>query len=156
MSGHSAGAHLALMLSYAPQDVFQDGYAFTDTFKVKVAAVMSPPTMLHDVSTYHLSDLDDLFIGEQDGEKERTSPITYVTTDCPPTFLSAGTCDYLVFATSAEKLHQKLLNCGVESTLLLASGAGHCFEKIYNSIEPNITMQDVQKEIIRFVLTNIE
>ena len=156
MSGHSAGAHLALMLSYAPGAEFQDGYEFTDTFKVKAAAVMSPPTTLHDPSTYSLRDLDDLFIGEQDGEKERTSPITYVTADSPPTFLSAGTCDYLVFAISAEKLHQKLLNHGVESTLLLAEGAGHCFEKIYDLIEPKVTMEEIQKEIVRFVLAHIQ
>jgi dipeptidyl aminopeptidase/acylaminoacyl peptidase len=140
------------MLSYAPNEAFQDGYAFTDTFQVKVAAVMSPPTMLHDPSTYHLHDLDDLFINEQDGEKERTSPITYVTTYSPPTFLSAGTCDDLVFATSSEKLHQKLLHCGVESMLLLSIGGGHSFEKVGDSIEQNVTMQDVQEEIVRFVL----
>jgi acetyl esterase/lipase len=155
-SGHSAGAHLALMLSYAPNEDFQDNYVFTDTFKVKVAAVMSPPTMLHDPSTNSLRDLDDLFIGEQNGEKERTSPITYVTTYSPPTLLIAGTCDYLVFATSAEKLYQKLFDCGVKSKLLLARGAGHSFEKIYDSIEPSITMQDVQEEIIRFVLAHMQ
>lgn len=155
-SGHSAGAHLALMLSYTPNNEFQDNYAFTDTFKVKVAAVMSPPTILHDPSTYNLRDLDDLFIGEQNGEKERTSPITYVTTYSPSTFLIAGTCDYLVFATSAEKLYQKLLNCGVKAKLLLAKGAGHSFEKIYDCIEPNVTMEDVQDEIVRLVLAHIQ
>ena len=156
MSGHSAGAHLALMLSYAPNEAFQDDYEFTDTFKVQAVAVMSPPTMLHDPSTYHLHDLDDLFIGEPDEEKERTSPITYVAPYSPPTFLSAGTCDYLVFAISAEKLYKKLLNCGVESMLLLSNGAGHSFEQVYDSIKPNITMDDVQEEIVRFVLKHIQ
>ena len=155
VSGHSAGAHLALMLAYAPSEEFKDNYAFNDKFKVKAAAVMSPPTMLNDPSTYNLSDLDDLFIGEKDGEKQRTSPIAYVTSHCPPTLLSAGTCDYLVFATSAEKLYQKLLNCGIESKLLLSQGAGHCFEKIYDSIEPSITLEGVQKEIARFVLAHM-
>jgi acetyl esterase/lipase len=155
VSGHSAGAHLALMLAYAPNEEFQDDYEFTDTFTVKAAAVMSPPTMLHDSATYHLHDLDDLFIGEPSGEKERTSPITYVTTYSPPTFLSAGTCDYLVFATSAEKLYQKLVHCGASAELLLSIGGGHSFEKIYNSIEPNVTLKDIQEEIIRFVLAHV-
>lgn len=154
-SGHSAGAHLALMLSYAPQEDFQDGYEFTDHFNVKAAAVMSPPTILQDNSTNNLRDLNDAFVGTEKGEKERTSPISYVTGNCPPTFLSAGTSDYLVFANSSEKLYQKLTACGVDCELLLSIGGGHCFEKIHESIEPSVTMTDVQKEITRFILKHI-
>ena len=154
LSGHSAGAHLALMLAYATPQAFWDGYVFTDTFTVKAAAVMSPPTMLHDESTYHLSDSDDLFIGEPSGEKERTSPISYVTADSPPTFLSAGTRDELVFAVSSEKLYQKLLHCGVSAELLLSIGGGHSFEKVDEGVEPTLSLEDVQNEIARFVLAN--
>ena len=152
VSGHSAGAHLALMLAYAPQDAFQDGYAYTDAFQVKAAAVMSPPTALQDNSTNNLRDLEDLFVGTEQGERERTSPISYVTEDCPPTFLSAGTSDYLVFATASEQLYQKLTTVGVACKLLLSIGGGHCFEQIHKTIQPSVTMEEVQEEIKRFIL----
>lgn len=155
-SGHSAGAHLALMLAYASPEEFQDDYKFTDSFKVKLTAVMSPPTALHDNSTNNLRDLNELFIDEPKGEKERTSPISYVTKDCPTTLLIAGTSDYLVFASSSEQLHQKLSNCGVECKLLLSIGGGHSFEQIHASITPSFSMEQVQEEIVRFVLNNIE
>ena len=154
-SGHSAGAHLALMLAYAPSKAFQEDYIFTDTFKVKLTAVMSPPTALHDNSTTSLRDLDELFIGEPKSEKERTSPLPYVTESCPPTFLSAGTSDYLVFATSSEQLCQKLSNCDVECKLLLSIGGGHCFEQIHSSITPSLSMEDVQNEIVKFILKHM-
>jgi triacylglycerol lipase len=155
-SGHSAGAHLALMLAYAPQNEFQGDYTFVDTFGVKLTAVMSPPTALHDNNTNNLRDLNELFINEPKGEKERTSPITYVTRDCPTTLLIAGTSDYLVFANSSEQLYQKLSNCGVECKLLLSIGGGHCFEQIHSSITPSLTMEQAQEEISRFVLNNIK
>ena len=69
VSGHSAGAHLALMLAYAPSKNFQGDYDFTDTFHVKVVAVMSPPTILYDNSTNNLRDIEDLFVSAEKDEK---------------------------------------------------------------------------------------
>lgn len=155
-SGHSAGAHLALMLAYAKAEEFQGDYEYVDPFQVKATAVMSPPTALHDNNTNNLRNMSALFVGTEAGEKERMSPITHVTESCPPTFLSAGTSDYLVFATSSEMLYQKLLACGVECELLLSIGGGHCFEKIHERVEPSVTMADVQTEIMRFIREHIE
>ena len=154
-SGHSAGAHLALMLAYAPQDAFQDGCEFTDAFKVKATAVMSAPTALQDNSTNNLRNLKDLFVGEPQGEMARTSPITYVTDACPPTFLSAGTSDYLVFANSSEMLYEKLVACGVKCELLLSIGGGHCFEQIHGWVQPSVAMSEVQEKLVQFIRANI-
>ena len=151
VSGHSAGAHLALMLAYASPKDFEEGYQFDDAFTVKVAAVMSPPTALQDNNTNNLRNMSALFTGAEKGEKERSSPISYVTKSCPPTFLSAGTSDYLVFATSSEMLYQKLVACDVDCELLLSIGGGHCFEKIHETVEPSVTMTEVQAEIVRFI-----
>lgn len=46
--GHSAGAHLALMLSYAPSSVFREENSFEDEFKIKAAAPISAPTILYE------------------------------------------------------------------------------------------------------------
>ena len=154
-SGHSAGGHLALMLAYAPQENFQSGYEFNDDFHVKVTAVMSPPTILHDNGMHNLRDIDDAFVGAEKGEKEKNSPISYVTRGCPPTFLSAGTSDYLVFANSSEMLYQKLCGCGVECELVLSIGGGHCFEQIHGCLKPSISMEEVQDALSRFIMKHI-
>ena len=154
-SGHSAGAHLALMLAYANAGNFQGGYEYDAPFQVKATAVMSPPTALYDNNTNNLRNLSSLFVGEGEWAMEKASPICYATKACPPTFLSAGTSDYLVFANSSEMLYQKLLACGVECELLLSIGGGHCFEQIHGCLKPSFTMEDVQERMARFVLTHI-
>lgn len=153
MSGHSAGAHLALMLSYANPDDFKDGYEFDDRFKVKSVAAMSPPTALYDRSTYHLLDIAEVFNDYNDeNETKSGSPICYISENCPPTLLCAGTSDYLVFANSSEMVYNKLTECGVKSKLVLSVGGGHCFEKIHDEIEPSVSMSEIQKIIAEFIL----
>ena len=157
LSGHSAGGHLALMLSYAPADLFKGDYEFSDTFKVKVCAPLSPPTVLYDRSTHNLGDLYEVFVGcDTKEEKERTSPITYVSADCPPTILCAGTSDYLVFANSSEKLYKKLMECNVQCELKLSVCGGHCFEKMHDDINPGIEAEEMQKIITKFILEYME
>ena len=153
LSGHSAGAHLALMLSYAPSEEFMDDYKFNDEFYVKSVAAMSPPTILYDDSTSNLRDIKDVFVGcDTKEERERTSPITYVSNNCPPTLLCAGTSDYLVFAISSEMLYAKLQENKVPSEIKLSVGGWHSFEKIHQDVEPSITMAEMQDAISNFVL----
>ena len=157
LSGHSAGAHLALMLSYAPKECFKGDYEFDEEFNVKCVAAMSPPTILYDKRMIRVSDLDDVFIGcNTKEEKERTSPITYVTKDCPTTFLCAGTSDPLVSSDSSEELYEKLKNNKVKCELRLSVGGGHCFEQVKADNEPSITMNEIQKIITDFILKNME
>lgn len=156
LSGHSAGAHLALMLSYAPEKEFSGDYEFSDKFNVKSVAAMSPPTILYDDSTNNLRDIVDVFMGcDTREERERTSPITYVSKICPPTLLCAGTSDYLVFAISSEKLYNKLQENEVPSEIKLSVGGWHSFEKIHGNVEPSITMAEMQDDIVEFVLKNL-
>ena len=157
LSGHSAGAHLALMLAYAPENCFKGNYEYNDKFTVKAVAAMSPPTILYDDSTNNLRrEIVDVFVDcDTIEERKRTSPISYVNSGLPSTFLCAGTSDYLVFATSSEKLFEKLKECNVTCELKLSVGGGHCFEKIHNSVEPSIDMNEMQREITDFILRYI-
>lgn len=156
-SGHSAGGHLALMLSYAPQDCFKSDYEFDDRFVVRAVAVMSAPTILYDDSTNNLRDLCDVFKGcDTKEEKEKMSPIYHVTSECPPTLLCAGTSDYLVFANSSERIFEKLTEYNVPCELKLSIGGWHSFEKIHNTIEPSITMEEMQSSITDFILQYVE
>ncbi|MBQ3426899.1 MAG: alpha/beta hydrolase [Clostridia bacterium] len=153
LSGHSAGAHLALMLAYAPREIFASGCEFDDRFAVKAVAVMSAPTILYDTDTHALRDLDEVFIGcNTKEEKSKTSPISYATDTCPPTLLCAGTGDYLVFGTSSERMYEALKQCNVDCELILSENGGHCFEKIYKELEPSVSMTDIQRYIEEFII----
>lgn len=153
LSGHSAGAHLALMLAYAPKEQFRSESSLTDDFSAICVAAMSAPTVLYDRWTHNLYDIDDVFIGcNTQEEKEKMSPISYANETCPPTLLCAGTSDYLVFANSSEKLYDKLAECGVPSKLMLSVGGFHSFEQIHQTVTPSITMEEMQSAITEFVL----
>ena len=156
LSGHSAGAHLALMLSYAPEKDFFDDYVFDDKFSVNAVAVMSPPTVLYDDRTHNLRNIIAAFKNcDTKEEREKMSPVTYVNSNCPPTLLCAGTCDYLVFASSSDMLFGKLQECGAESKLVMSVGGGHSFEKVISTLEPDRPMSNIQEEITEFVLKHM-
>ena len=152
MAGHSAGAHLALMLSYAPQEMFSGEY--DDKFSVKAVAAFSPPTILYDKTTHNLGNIVDVFDkADMYREMERTSPINYVTKKSPPTILCAGTDDNLVFANSSEKLYEKLKEYNVDSKIVLSRGGGHCFEQVNENIIPSLSKEDIEKEFVDWLLS---
>ena len=150
LSGHSAGGHLALMLAYTAKTLIPEVH-------ILCAAVMSAPTVLSFKNnlprTHFLDTIDDIFESEE--QKEKFSPYNYVSRDCPPTFLSAGTSDWLVFSNSSELLYDKLKENNVKCELVLSVCGGHCFEKVHKLIEPNKGMDDIQEDIANFVLKYI-
>ena len=157
LSGHSAGAHLALMLSYTPEACFKGEYDFNDDFSIKAVAAMSAPTMLYDNNTNNLRDICDAFIGcDTIEERKQMSPMSYVSELCTPTFLCAGTSDYLVFSKSSERLYENLQECNVSCELKLSVGGGHSFEKMHKDIVPSIEMEELQRMITSFILQYAE
>ena len=96
-----------------------------------------------------------LILYQSEEQKEKFSPYNYVNRDCPPTFLSAGTSDWLVFSNSSEVLYDKLKENNVKCELVLSVCGGHCFEKVHKLIEPNKGMDDIQEDIANFVLKYI-
>lgn len=156
VSGHSAGGHLALMLAYAPQELFRKGSVLEDAFSVTVAAPLSPPTVLYKTEDATLGiQIDHAFAGCNTEEvKQKTSPYTYVSPKCPPTVLCAGTSDRLVYCNSSELLYQKLRENGVPCKLLLSLGGGHCFEQMHDGIVPAPSREDMQTHITEFIKRN--
>ena len=155
-SGHSAGGHLALMLAFAPKEMFKSDYEFDDDFEICGCVAFSPPTILHEPGFYNLSNINEVFEGCFTKEElERTSPVTYVNENCPPTFLAAGTSDYLVYSLSSEKLYDKLCEAGVKAELVLSVGGGHMYEKINKTITPDLSREDVQYKSVEFMKNTI-
>lgn len=145
------------MLSYASENLFKSDFISSNDFKIRAVAVMSAPTILFDNKTNNLRDMCDVFsMCEAKEEMIKTRPITYVSKSCPPTLLCAGASDYLVFSSSSEKLHEKLQENNVDSELNLSIGAGHCFEKVHASVEPSISIDEIQDAITNFILWRIK
>ena len=154
ISGHSAGAHLALMTGMV-KDGFKSEKSYTDPYTVRGIAPMSPITDLADDGAMRF-DHGYLFADPTDeSEKARVSPITYACADTPDTLLIAGTSDYHVLPRHSEKLFDKLTEQGANTRLMYSIAGGHGFEAMHYGVEPQPGMDGVQQEIVKFILERV-
>ena len=158
-SGHSAGAHLALMLAYANGELFTSNYSFSDgLIKVIAVAALSPATILYEEENLKTLGfgINDLFKNPEDlNERIKTSPIEYVNSSSPATIIFAGTSDKLIYCVSSELLYNKLEENNVEVQLVISENAAHSFEKAFDDIEPSISFESIQKMLAEFLLKQI-
>ena len=154
ISGHSAGAHLALMTGMI-KDAFRSENSYTDDYTVCGIAPMSPITDLADDGAMRF-DHGYLFADPTDeSEKARVSPITYACASTPDTLLIAGTSDYHVLPRHSEKLFDKLTEAGANTRLMYSIAGGHGFEPMHYGVEPQPGMDGVQQEIVKFILDRV-
>lgn len=154
ISGHSAGAHLALMTGMV-KDGFRTDSSYDDPYTVVAIAPMSPITDLSDEGAMHF-DHGYLFANPDDmDEKMRVSPISYACAETPDTLLIAGTSDYHVLPRHSEKLFDKLVAAGANTRLLYSIAGGHGFEPMHYGVEPVPGMPGVQEEITKFILERV-
>jgi len=110
--GHSAGAHLALMLAMVPRSAGLEGDGGWDEYssRVNVAAAGSPPTELgRDVPM----------------AKTEWWPIGYISADQPPMFLIQGGNDNIVRPSLTEDFVEKMKAVGANIEYLRIDGVGH-------------------------------
>ena len=110
--GHSAGAHLALMLAMVPKSagLEGDGGWKEHSSVVNVAAAGSPPTELgRDVPM----------------AKPEWWPIGYISADHPPLFLIQGSDDRIVRAELTDEFVEKMKAAGADIEYLRIDGARH-------------------------------
>ncbi|APZ93373.1 alpha/beta fold hydrolase [Fuerstiella marisgermanici] len=110
--GHSAGAHLALMLAMAPKSARLEGDGGWEEYSsvVNVAAAGSPPTELgRDVPM----------------AKSKWWPIGYIAKDHPPLFLIQGSEDRIVRAELTDDFVKKMKAAGAGIKYLRIDGAEH-------------------------------
>lgn len=92
--GHSAGAHLAMMLAMAPETAGLEGEGWNEySSRVNVAAAGSPPTELG---------------RDTPMAKEEWWPIGYIAGDHPPLFLIQGEDDQIVRADLTDDFVEKM------------------------------------------------
>ena len=110
--GHSAGAHLALMLAMAPKSAELEGDGGWDDYSsiVNVAVAGSPPTELgRDVPM----------------AKSEWWPIGYIAADHPPLFLIQGSEDRIVRAELTDEFVEKMKAAGADIKYLRVDEARH-------------------------------
>ncbi|HYQ57234.1 MAG TPA: alpha/beta hydrolase [Draconibacterium sp.] len=107
--GHSAGAHLALMLAMAPESAGLEGDGGWNEYSsvVNVAAAGSPPTELG-----------------RDTPMAKTEwwPIGYISADHPPVFLIQGTRDPIVLPERTRDFVKKMEAVGADIEYLECEG----------------------------------
>jgi len=120
--GTSAGAHLALLWSYA----------FNDTDQIKMVCSIVGPTNFTDPAYLENVNLDTYAsLGELYGLDittdflEKVSPYHQVTATAPPTILFYGGKDPLVPESQGDQLQHKLQELGVMHEYTLYPEAGH-------------------------------
>lgn len=110
--GHSAGAHLALMLAMVPASAGLEGDGGWNEYssRVNAAAAGSPPTELgRNVPM----------------AKTEWWPIGYISADQPPLFLIQGTDDRIVRPVLTDYFVEKMRIAGANIDYLRIDGAGH-------------------------------
>lgn len=158
VSGHSAGGHLALMLSHAPHAGFTADSPFdavTDDFHVVGCAPMSPPTVLYaDMGGYCPVNFnfDRLF---KDGiydlvAAHRASPIDYITPLSVPTLISCGTHDTLVYPDNSSRFYDRCRAVGAPCEIVRSHLGGHCFEPMIDGAPSYPGMPVMQDKIVAF------
>ena len=158
VSGHSAGAHLALMVSHAPHTGFTADSPFdavADDFTVLGCAPMSPITYLYnDIGGNGpvRFDFDRLFKDNiyDLAAAHRASPLDYITPLSVPTLIMCGTHDTLVYPDNSTKFYDRCRAIGAKCELVSSHLGGHCFEPMVEGAPSYPGMPVMQDKIAEF------
>ena len=146
LMGHSAGAHIASLLSTDHRFLAEYGINL-DSLQGFIG-LSGPYDFLPIESGYLL----DVF---PNGHREASQPVNFVTAAAPPTLLIHGTDDDVVNPANSESLAKRLSEHGVDVTLRLHQGAGHA--KVVATLAPPLDFTGTTlEETRRFLETRSE
>jgi len=117
LAGHSAGAHVAMLLALDPRWLAAAGAP-----RCAVAAVLGIAGP-YDFLPIEAEDVRAVFADA--GDPRETQPISFVSADDPPAVLLHGTGDTTVRAANSENLARALRAAGGTAALRLYPGIGH-------------------------------
>lgn len=139
--GHSAGAHLVLMLALAePGGRFAPGFLEGVAGRVNAVCATAAPA---DFSRWGTDRgraggtmfFDELPEAERDAAARRCSPLFHAGPDAPPVLLIHGSADRVVPAVQTERLLATLRESGAPlAERLLLDGAPHDFILLYETL----------------------
>jgi acetyl esterase/lipase len=118
LMGHSAGAHIAAMLTYDRQWLAATGLDPNHDLRGLVG--LAGP---YDFLPLHDETLKIIF--GPDGRLPASQPINYVESGAPPAFLATGSADNVVDPGNATRLARKVAAKGDAATVKIYDGIGH-------------------------------
>lgn len=116
LMGHSAGAHIAAMLS--TDQSYLAKYAIDNSDIDGLVGLSGPYDFLPLTEGYLLEVFPEQL-------REESQPVNFVTAATPPTLLIHGADDDIVVVANSESLAKTLTEHGVDVTLKTYDGAGH-------------------------------
>ena len=122
-SGHSAGAHLALMVAHAPQDSFP-GVDFNESYKVFACAPFAARAVIHGSIRMYAATANGVYHRDI---AELCSSINHVRADNAPTLIIHGNMDEVIPFSEAEKFIAKANEVGAPYELLVSEYGNHSF-----------------------------
>lgn len=139
LMGHSAGAHIAALLSLDGQYLARRG---ADVASIRGLIGLSGPYDFLPIESGYLLD-----VFPENG-REASQPINFVSAAAPPTLLIHGSDDDVVEPANSKRLAELLTENGVDVRIELYEGAGHA--TIVASLAPALdfvgdTLEDSRK-----------
>ena len=123
-SGHSAGAHLALMVAHAPKEQFPTS-GFDADYSIFASAPFAPVTTVPGTYWSYIANRNGVF---DQALGEKLSPVTYVSADNAPTLIIHGNMDEVVpFELNAQGIMNKANAVGAPYELLVSEYGNHSF-----------------------------
>lgn len=159
--GHSAGAHLALLLANAPQEAFVTGSPYPGvTFSLLCCMAFAPPTVLYEEPGRAVPQgfgWENAFAGrmEDDGYRRLLSPMTHLKKTSPRTMLVHGDRDPAVFYENSLRYLERAASLDARCTLLTVSGGGHSFETLAEEEPACPTAAEAYGQAARFLLETV-
>lgn len=160
LTGHSAGGHIALLMAYAPRDLFpteypDPGISYVGCIPLSAPCFLypsgpSPKTLLMNYNYIFPGDVYD------DELAHLWSPNAYITAECPATLYIHGASDNLVPDSNSVLSYKKGLALGADVTFIHPANGGHSLEPMEEGVAVTPSYEEVQNRIAAWVRERFE
>lgn len=137
-SGHSAGAHLAMLVAHAPQHLFVEK-GFAETYGVLACATLSTVTVIPETPWTSIAAINGIY---NESLAELLSPYNHIAANNAPTLLIHGDMDYDVPFEHAQICIDKAKKVGAQYDLLVCKGGNHYFVSPDNNLKATPSLDE--------------
>jgi acetyl esterase/lipase len=144
--GWSAGGHLVSLLGTSDDSDFLSGEHQRESARIQAVVDMYGPADLA-ATDYCVTPRCQEIFNQDEADRRRASPITYVTSNDPPFLIIQGDKDTLVPLGQSREFFQKLQANGVPAKLVIVKNAEHMLKPN----PPGSQIDPSQRDVIRMV-----
>ena len=148
--GWSAGGHLVSLLGTSDDSDFLSGEHQRESARIQAVVDMYGPADLA-AKDYCVTPRCQEIFNQDEADRRRASPITYVTSNDPPFLIIQGDQDALVPPSQSQELLQKLQAAGVPAKLVIVKNAEHMLKPTPSpGAQINPSNQQINKMVADF------